>query len=263
MEKEEAMVKFNSKPLMAVLLLLLALLVAACDIASEDDESDDSGPSVRVATYTPGPGQEPVDVELNTVDTGVSTPASETNQLTDMPDYASELRTPLSEVAIQLADFTLPADTESGEFTLSDYQGKVVLVYFGYTFCPDICPLTMTEINQVYQELDQPEDKLAVIFVSIDPERDTPERLDTYLDAFSQDFIGVSTQDEVLQTVMEQFGAVAIKREVPESAAGYLMDHTGSVFIVDPDGRLLGRFPTGTGADTIQHDLNIIFEEEF
>ncbi len=133
------------------------------------------------------------------------------------------------------ADFTLTAST--GEpASLSDYRGKWVILYFGYTFCPDVCPTTLARISAALNQIGDKAKDVQVIMVSVDPERDTPERLATYLGAFNPSFLGLTgTVDQVNQAATP-FGIYFAKNDV-EGASDYLVDHTASVTVVDPEGR--------------------------
>jgi protein SCO1/2 len=156
-----------------------------------------------------------------------------------------------------LADFTLPST--DGEFTLSEQRGKLLLFYFGYMTCPDVCPATGAELKRVYEALNQP-DKLGVVFITVDPERDTLERLGPYIRLFNPDFVALRGEEAALQGVMEQFGAQAARRQVGESALSYLMDHTATVFLVDEEGRLVEQFLFGTPYTDILHDVRVLLE---
>lgn len=131
-------------------------------------------------------------------------------------------------------------------FALSDLRGQVVMLFFGYTSCPDICPLALADIKQVEQKLGAQAAETAVVFVSLDPERDTPEKLATYMDAFDPSFIGVSVPSDQLEQVKKDFGVYSKKVEVDasQSAAGYLIEHTGWTYVIDKQGNLRVIFAT-------------------
>ncbi len=147
-----------------------------------------------------------------------------------------------------LSDFTLTAHTgEDGR--LRDYRGKVVVLYFGYTYCPDVCPATMVELKQMMQELGRKGEDVQVIMVSVDPERDTPEQLGEYVTSFHPSFIGMTGSEEDLLGITTQLGIFYEKHE-GTAATGYLIDHTATVSVMDQDGRLRLVFPFGsTGAE--------------
>ncbi len=145
-------------------------------------------------------------------------------------------------------NFTLTSS--DGElFNLRDLRGKTVVVYFGYTFCPDICPATMVDIAKAKQLLDRDRGDLAVLMVTVDPLRDTPEKLAKYLAYFDDSFIGLTgTEEEVLQATTP-FGVYFEKRE-GTAVSGYLVDHTAAVMVLDKNGYLRLAFPFGVdGAD--------------
>jgi protein SCO1/2 len=139
-----------------------------------------------------------------------------------------------------LNDFQL-SQADGEVFQLSAQEGKTLLIYFGYLTCPDICPTGMTTLQRAYLELGEDREHYEVIFVTVDPERDTPDRLARYTGAFHEDFLGLYTQDEAaMQAVMQAFGVVARRREV-DSSLGYLVDHTAAIFIVNGQGVLQAR----------------------
>jgi protein SCO1/2 len=150
-------------------------------------------------------------------------------------------------------DFDLVSDT-AGHVKLSDFRGKPVLLYFGYTFCPDVCPTTMAELGRMMRELGDRADDVQVIMISVDPERDTPERLGEYVRYFHPSFMGLTgTEDEISQTATP-LGIYYARREV-EGASGYLMDHTATVLLVDKDGLARLIWPYGTSAEDMAADV--------
>jgi protein SCO1/2 len=147
-------------------------------------------------------------------------------------------------------------------FTLSEMRGNVVLLFFGYTSCPDVCPTTMAELKQALEELDENDAKqVQVLFVTVDPERDTPERVQEYVNHFNSDFIGLSGTESELTEVWKKYG---VFRENVEgnSAAGYLVNHTARVTLIDRDGNLRLSYAFDTPVDSIVHDLKLLFKEK-
>jgi len=123
----------------------------------------------------------------------------------------------------------------------------VVLVYFGYTFCPDICPTSLAFAAQGVSLLsDEERQRVQLIFISVDPKRDTPERLREYVHYFNPVFIGVTGTDAVLEEVAARYGAAFRVHPVEGSAAGYLVDHTAALYVVGPRGDLQGALAHGT-----------------
>jgi protein SCO1 len=178
---------------------------------------------------------------------------------TDGKSYTRQLRGAVLSPARTLEDFSLAATT-GDEFTLSEHRGEVLLLYFGYRSCPDFCPNTFAELIRVYTELGEPADKLKIMFVTIDPERDTLDYLGEYVAAFHEDFIGLRAEGATLEGLQAQFGVVAEKREVGESALAYLYDHTASLFLVGPDGELEVQYLYGTSYRDIVHDIRLMLE---
>jgi protein SCO1/2 len=173
--------------------------------------------------------------------------------------YADQLRGAVINPPRVLSDFSIPS-TSGSDFTLSEHQGEVILLYFGYRSCPDVCPTTFAELIRVYRGLDEPVDRVKIIFVTIDPERDTIENLTLYTQAFHKDFIGLRAEGEPLESLLKQFGATARRQQLGDSALTYLMDHTASVFLIGPDGRLQSQYLYGTSYQDILHDVQIVLD---
>jgi protein SCO1 len=146
---------------------------------------------------------------------------------------------------------------ENSDFHLSEMRGSVVALFFGYTSCPDICPTTMAELNQALGELGDQADQVQVLFVTVDPERDTPERMQEYVNHFNPDFIGLSGSEAELAKVWNSYG---VFREVVKgtSAAGYLVNHTARVTLIDQQGNLRVSFPVDTPVEDVVHDLKLL-----
>lgn len=160
----------------------------------------------------------------------------------------------------QLTDFSLPS-TQGHDFRLSDNRGKAILIYFGYMACPDVCPTSNVELKKVYEELGSLAEQVKVVFVTVDPERDDLERMGLYLKLFHPDFIGLRGEPEMLQPIMQEFGVRVERHQLGESAMGYLLDHTASIFLIDAEGRLLEQFLYGTPYNAIVHDVRAILGE--
>jgi len=133
-----------------------------------------------------------------------------------------------------------------------------VVLFFGYTFCPDVCPLTLSEMVQVRRRLGARAARLRIVFITVDPERDSIERLRTYVGAFDPSVLGLTGDQDALARVREAYGVVAEKRIVPGTKAAYLIDHSAFVYVVDPEGRLRLMFPFGTSIDDMAHDLALL-----
>lgn len=154
------------------------------------------------------------------------------------------------------------ADDKS--FQLSKLNAKVKLVFFGYTSCPDVCPLTLANMKAVYEKLSHPEQQqVAAIFVSVDPDRDTPERLAEYVRSFNPAFYGVHVPDATLEEVKQGYGVFAEKRPVSstDSAAGYLVDHTAVVYVIDKNNNLREIFPSDAAPGDIAADVDYLLKQ--
>ena len=130
-----------------------------------------------------------------------------------------------------------------GNFGLGELAGKWSFLFFGYTHCPDICPLTLTALNEVYRELAQADaaGNVQIVFVTVDPERDTPEQLAGYVNYFNSDFIGLGGTREQIESLTRQIGVVSMRGN-GTSPDDYTVDHTAAVFLLDPAVRLVGLF---------------------
>ena len=158
-------------------------------------------------------------------------------------------------------DFALKT-ADGKEFRLRDQRDHVVALSFGYTFCPDVCPTTLAELVQVKARLGADADRLRVVFVTVDPERDTPARLQEYARAFTHRFTALTGPPEQLAQARKAYGVVAEKRVVPGTAAAYLIDHSALVYVIDPQGRLRLTFPFGLSIDDMTHDIKLLLRRE-
>lgn len=149
-------------------------------------------------------------------------------------------------------DFTFTS--ANGDISLSDYRGKLALVYFGYTFCPDVCPATLGNVSQALRNLGGKADDVQLIMVSLDPERDTPEKLAQYVAHFHPSFVGVTGSKEQLEETASLYGIFFQKNEGSEGTV-YLIDHTATLLVIDREGYLKLVFPFGVTADEIADDL--------
>ncbi len=147
---------------------------------------------------------------------------------------------------------------EGTDFRLSRYRGDVVAITFGYTFCPDVCPTTLAELAQVRARLGPAGVRLRVVFVTVDPERDGPERLRAYVHAFDRTFTGLTGTPAELAAVQKAYGVIARKQSVRGTSAAYLVDHSAFVYVVDAEGRLRLMFPFGTPVENMTHDIGLL-----
>lgn len=151
-------------------------------------------------------------------------------------------------------------DTEGKRRLIADFKGKLTVVFFGFTQCPDVCPTTMLELAEVKKALGPDGAKVQGIFISLDPERDTPEVLKAYVNNFSPDFIALRGTLEETQAAAKRFKVFYAK--VPGKSEGsYSLDHTAGSFVFDAQGkvRLFTRY--GVGAEALKHDLQLLLKQ--
>lgn len=146
------------------------------------------------------------------------------------PSSGGSVSTPLADVG---GAFT-STDHTGRKVTHADYLGKPTLVFFGFTHCPEVCPTTLFELTTLLGKLGPEADKLNVLFVTVDPERDTPAQLALYLQSFDPRIVGLSGTQAELDAALKAYKAYA--RRIP-TAEGYTMDHTASVYLMDAEGR--------------------------
>ncbi|MDB5796512.1 MAG: hypothetical protein JWP36_414 [Paucimonas sp.] len=156
-------------------------------------------------------------------------------------------------------DFNL-VDHNGKQRRLEDFRGKVVMVFFGYTQCPDVCPTTMTEMAEAVKLLGPDGDKVQVLFITVDPERDTPALLSKYVPAFDSRFLGLTGDQAAVDKVAKEFRV--FYQKVPGKQPGsYTMDHTAGSYVYDAKGRIRLFVRHGQGAEPIAHDLKRLLAE--
>jgi protein SCO1 len=155
-------------------------------------------------------------------------------------------------------ELTLP-DIEGRARSITEFKGKAVVVFFGFTHCPDVCPTTLVELAAVKRALGPDGDRVQGIFVTVDPERDTAEVLRAYVTNFDPGFIALRGTLQETAAMAKQFKVFYAK--VPgKSADSYTIDHTAGSYVFDPQGRIRLFTRHGTGADALVHDLKILLE---
>ena len=150
----------------------------------------------------------------------------------------------------------LPLTDQHGQpFDLANLSGKAVVLYFGYTACPDACPTTLSDWIEVKRLLGDKAEKVAFVMVTVDPERDTPDQLNRYLTFFDPAFIGLTGDPETIRAVESDYGIFAARDEFDDSAMGYLMSHTTSYLAIDREGKLRLVISHGTEPEIVAEDL--------
>jgi len=152
-------------------------------------------------------------------------------------------------------------DQDGRARTLADFKGKVLVVFFGYTQCPDVCPTTMAEVAEVKRSLGADGDKVQGIFVTVDPARDTAQLLKAYLASFDPSFVGLRGSEEQTQAAAKEFKVFFAKvpGKTPET---YTMDHTAASFIFDTEGRVRVYARYGAGAQPLADDIKLLLAEK-
>jgi protein SCO1/2 len=145
--------------------------------------------------------------------------------------------------------------SDGSDVTLARYRGKVVLLTFGFTHCAAVCPTTLATLAQARKGLGEAADEVQVIFVTVDPHRDSAAHMEHYLAAFDPGFIGATGDPEVLAKVREDYGVTAVKEG---TGPDYAMAHTSSIFIIDRTGKLRAMMPFGHGADDFVRDVELL-----
>jgi protein SCO1/2 len=154
-------------------------------------------------------------------------------------------------------DFSLQS-SEGGTLTLRSYRGKVVILGFGFTSCPDVCPTTLATLAQARRKLGSAAADVQIVYVTVDPERDSPQRMKEYLHAFDPTFIGGSGPADQLAAVRKDYGILAEKKV---KGSSYLVAHSSYTYLIDRRGRLRALMQYGRGPDDYVHDLKILLAE--
>lgn len=156
-----------------------------------------------------------------------------------------------------LSDFTL-TDNENKPLSLSDLEGRYTLLFFGYLHCPDFCPTTLARMRQVYTALGEDADRLNILFISVDGERDTPEALDAYLSRFDPAFIGMRGERTVLAQITPDY-ALSYSLGDPDENGDYSVSHSVQTYLIDPERRLHAIIDYGTPAADIVEALRALW----
>jgi protein SCO1/2 len=157
-------------------------------------------------------------------------------------------------------DFSLASSLDT-QFTLSEQRGKILVLGFGFSHCPNVCPMTLANLAQTYKNLGALADQVQVVYMTVDPERDTPARLREYLANFNAHFIGVTGSADELAALRQSYGIIA-KKEVHKNGGTYEVHHSSYIYLIDRDGLLRALVPFGKSADDITHDIKILLQEK-
>jgi protein SCO1/2 len=152
-------------------------------------------------------------------------------------------------------------DIVNSTFKLSALRGKVVVLEFGFTHCYEVCPVSLAMLAEARKRLGADAAQLQVVFVTVDPERDTPERMKTYLAQFDKSFIGLTGTPEQMAAIRKDYGITATKHPTAGSKTEYQMGHSSYLYFVDKQGKLRSLMPYGRPADDIVHDVKLLAGE--
>jgi len=236
---------FHRSPGTALVLTALAALapvVAACDGDTPTPAASESATAAPAATATAA--ATPLSTPVPTV-TAVVTEAP-----TPEPELTATSPVGDPRPAPELTDLVLP---DGSSFDLASLEGSNVLVYFGYTHCPDVCPATLGELYGVFEALPETQ----ALFVSVDPERDTPEFLGEWTTYLPDSIHAITGSPGAVRRAADNYG-VKYARVETTSTAGYTMSHTAELYLIDENGQLLLAYPFGTPAAEIVKDLETL-----
>jgi protein SCO1 len=157
-------------------------------------------------------------------------------------------------------DFELSGSNGS-TLTLKQLRGKVVILEFGFTFCPRVCPVTLANLAEVFKKLGPAAADVQLVFVTVDPDRDSPARLREFLQFFHPTFLGATGTEEKLDAVRQAYGVIATKAASENKKLGYEVHHSSSVYLIDREGKLRVLVPFGKSPDAIVHDIKLLLKK--
>jgi protein SCO1/2 len=171
----------------------------------------------------------------------------------------SELRAGAFDPPRVAPDFSLRG-SDGSELKLSRYRGKVVALGFGYTHCPSVCPTTLAYLAEARNKLGAARTNFQVVYVTVDPERDSPEQLNKFLASFDTTFVGATGTSEQLADVRKAYG-ISLSDKIfvdTRSQSTYFLDHSSFIYLIDRAGKLRAMMPFGVSADDMEHDVNVL-----
>ena len=168
----------------------------------------------------------------------------------------------LTDISGHLPDLKFNLTDDNGKAVqASDYRGKVTLLYFGYTHCPDVCPLTLTHLHVVLQRLGAQADKVRILFVSVDPARDTPKVMHPYVTAFDKHIVGLSGDEKQIEQLAKRY-RVGYSRGPVKADGSYDVNHSSAIYIFDADGHMRLMASPVSSNDDMVHDLTLLLATE-
>lgn len=167
-----------------------------------------------------------------------------------------------TEIPLDMPTDTFTLTDQSGKpFSIKQARGKVIVAFFGFTYCPDVCPATLSKWAQVKHALKSKKEHVRFVYITVDPERDTPEVLREHLKIYSSDFIGLTGDSDTLQKVYDSYGVFHEKVKISKSATGYLVNHTARFYIFDKTGRWRLTSRNDTTVEEMTHDIKLLVKE--
>lgn len=152
--------------------------------------------------------------------------------------------------------------SNGAKLTLQQFRGKVVILEFGFSLCPRICPKTLANVAQAFEQLGPAAAEVQHIFVTVDPERDTPARLHEFLQFFNPTFLGATGTEDQLEAVEHAYGVIAVKEASEDKKQVYEVHHSSSIYLIDRQGMLRVLVPFGKAPDAIAHDVRLLLQEK-
>ena len=157
-------------------------------------------------------------------------------------------------------DFTL-TDQNGNPYGFRARDSEATVLFFGYTYCPDVCPATMVTWREAMAGLRRYRDRVRFVYVSVDPERDTPERLKEYLALYDPGIIGLTGTPEEVAAVADAYRIYVEKTPMPDGEEGYLIGHTATSYLIDSEGFIRVKFPTGTDPSVVANDVRVLLQQ--
>jgi protein SCO1/2 len=234
----------------------IATIVAAAALATAGCTASSSLPTLRPlpsAAATDGAAGAPA-AGAAAAATPAATAPNPLGPGLGLPSPGASLPTPIINDPAEMAPPLWLTDTEGQLFDYHRYAGTPILLYFGYTNCPDVCPASLGVLRETVAKSDVP---VQVVFVTVDPDRDTPDKLKEYLDFFGQGWIGLTGRNSQILQAAELYGARYQKLDT-QSASGYAVGHTTDIYLIDTMGMWVETFPFGSSADQIVPELRRI-----
>jgi protein SCO1/2 len=168
----------------------------------------------------------------------------------------------LTNISGHMPDLAFQLTDDNGKaVSAADYRGKVLLLYFGYTHCPDVCPLTLAQLHVALQKLGKPADDVRILFVSVDPARDTPAVLHAYVNAFDKRAVGLTGSPRAIEALSKRYRS-AFTREPSSKDGNYEVTHSSAIYVFDRDGRARVLSTPGTPQEDLVHDLQLLLGSE-